>query len=172
MFHSLIQACRFIGDFNSVARVQAELDRLGVSALAPVATAVVQGSVRQYRYGNVGEGVADVRHLWLLLRKRMAYEPQLQAVPWALVKNSTRELQEGYLQLHAETKALATLLSHGEAELSISINFNACMDCHMFFKTSSELVGRRIQLRQPQMIHTFTDGNCSWNSEHLFFGLF
>ena len=67
MFHNLIQACRFVGDFNSVSRVQAALDRLGLTALAPVATAVVQGSLRQYQYGNVGEGVVDARQLWLEL---------------------------------------------------------------------------------------------------------
>merc|ERR1712072_1511316 len=55
------------------------------------------------------------------------------------------------------------LLSHGEDELSVSINLHACMDCHEFFKVSSQLLGRRILLRQPQMTHTFTDGNCSCN---------
>ena len=67
------------------------------------------------------------------------------------------------MQLHAEKKALAILVSHGEDKLSVSINFNACMDCHEFFKISSQMLGRRIQLRQPQMIHTFIAGNCSCN---------
>ena len=67
------------------------------------------------------------------------------------------------MKLHAEKKALATLLSHGEDQLSVSINFNACMDCHEFFKISSQMLGRRIQLRQPQMTHTFIAGNCSCN---------
>merc|ERR1712232_796014 len=53
------------------------------------------------------------------------------------------------------------LLSHGEASLGVLINFNACMDCHEFFKMSSKLLGRKIQLRQPKMIHTFNDGSCS-----------
>ena len=57
MFHNLLQACRLVGDFNGVSRVQAAMDRLGLIALAPVATAVVQGSVRQYQKGNAGEAV-------------------------------------------------------------------------------------------------------------------
>merc|ERR1711985_92488 len=78
--------------------------------------------------------------------------------------NSTREQQEKSLKLHAEKKALAVLLSsNGKDELSISINFNACMDCHEFFKISSQMLGRRIQLHQPQMTHTFISGNCSCN---------
>ena len=67
------------------------------------------------------------------------------------------------MKLHAEKKALAILLSHGEDELSVSINFNACMDCHEFFKSSSQLLGHRIQLHQPKMDHTFTGGRCSCN---------
>ena len=73
----------------------------------------------------------------------------------------TREQQEGSLQQHAEKKALAVLFSHGEARPGTSINFNACMDCHEFFKTSSQLLSRRILLYQPKMTHTFNDGYCS-----------
>ena len=63
MFDTLIQACRFIGDLNSVSRLQAALDRLGLTALAPVATVVVQGFLWQCQYGHVGEGVVDARQL-------------------------------------------------------------------------------------------------------------
>ena len=93
----------------------------------------------------------------------MSYKPQLQAVPWAYAQGSTREQQEGSLQLHAEKKALAVLLSSGQAKLNVSINFNACKDCHEFFKSSSQLLGREIQLCQPRLIHIFTDGRCSCN---------
>ena len=68
MFHNLLQACRFVGDVKCISRVQAAIDRLGLIALAPVATAVVQGSLRQYQNGNVGEGVVDARQLWSKLR--------------------------------------------------------------------------------------------------------
>ena len=149
MFHNLLQACCFVGDVKGISRVQAAIDRLGLIALAPVATAVVQGSLRQYQNGNVGEGVVDARQLCSKLRQGKPYKPQ----------------QEESLKLHAEKKALAMLLSNnGEDELIIiSINFNACMDCHEFFKISSQMLGRRIQLRQPHMTHTFSAGNCSCN---------
>ena len=67
------------------------------------------------------------------------------------------------MQQHAEKKALAVLLSHDEAQPSVSINFNACMDCHVFFKISSQLLSRKILLCQPKMTHTFIDGHCSCN---------
>ena len=146
--NNLIQACLLVGDFSSASRAQATLDRLGLIALAPVATAVVQGSLQEYQNGNVGEGVVDARQLWSELRQQKSYKPQLQALPWRFLQNSTREQQEESLKLHAEKKALAMLLSNnGEDELSISINFNACTDCYEFFKISSQMLGRRIQLR-------------------------
>ena len=165
MFHNLIQACRFVGDFNGVSRVQAAMDRLGLIALAPVATVVVQGSLREYQYGNVGEGVVDARQFWLELHRHKPYKPQLQVVPWGFAKNSTRKQQEESLKLHAEKKALAVLLYNEEDELSVSINFNACMDCHEFFKMSSQMLGRRIQLCQPQVTRTFIAGYCACNDQ-------
>ena len=59
---------------------------------------------------------------------------------------------------------MVMLLSRGEAEMSVSIKFNTCMDCHEFFKSSSLPLARRIQLCQPKMTHTFTDGRCSCNN--------
>ena len=95
----------------------------------------------------------------------MAYKPELQAVPWGFMQRSnvTREQQEGSLQQHAEKKAFSVLLSHGEAKPCVSINFNACMDCHEFFKVSSQLLSHKILLCQPKMTHMFTDGHCSCN---------
>ena len=165
ILHIFVQACRLVGDFSSASRVQAVLDRLGLIALAPVASALVQGSLWKCSYGDRGEGVGDARQLFLQLRQQMAYKPQLHAVPWGLVQNSTHKQQEESLQLHAEKKTLAMQLSHGEAELNASINFKACMDCHEFFKITSQWLGRRILLRQPQMTHAFTDGHCSCNDQ-------
>ena len=41
MFHTLAHACRTVGDSNSSSRVQEAMDQLGVTALAPIATALV-----------------------------------------------------------------------------------------------------------------------------------
>ena len=100
--------------------------------------------MRQYTNGADGEGVADARWLGLRLQQQTAYKPQLYALPWAFVQSSTLAQQESSLQLHAEKKALAVLLSHSEAELSVTINFNVCANCHDFFKISSQMLGRRI----------------------------
>ena len=94
MLHALLQACRKVGDSNGASQVQAAIDRLGMIALAPIATALVQGSMRLYEYGVVGEGVADAQQHWLELRQQMAYKPQLQALPWGFVQRSSCGQQE------------------------------------------------------------------------------
>ena len=163
LFRTLLEACRTVDDAHGASRVQAAMHRHNLIALAPEATVSVQGSEHRYENGVAGEHVTNARTLWLQLRQGTAYTPQLQALPWAFVQNSTLEQQEGSLQLHAEKKALAILLAHGEAELDVSIEFNACTDCHEFFKSSSLLFERTIRLRQPRMVHTFFDGQCSCN---------
>ena len=161
LFRTLIEACRAADDSDGASRVQAAVDRLGLIALAPLAVALVQGSERTYDNRAAGEGAADARILWLKLRQLTAYTAQVQALPWNFVQHSSLEEQEGSLQLHAEKKALAVLLAQGEPQPEVSINFNACTDCHEFFKSSSLLMGRTIHLRQPRMVHTFIAGNCS-----------
>ena len=59
MFHALVQACRMVGDSSGASQVQAAMDRLGITSLAPMATALVQGSSMRYRNGVEGKGVAD-----------------------------------------------------------------------------------------------------------------
>jgi len=111
----------------------------------------------------IGGGDAEGGELWLALRQQTGYIPQLQALPWEFSQDGTRKQQEESLKLHAEKKVLAVLIAYGEAKLNVAIEFNACMDCHSFFKESSMLLGRRIQLRQPKIAHAFTDGCCSCN---------
>ena len=57
MLHNLIQACHLVGDFDSVSRVQAAMDRLGLITLAPVATAVVQGSLRDTKMETLAKAL-------------------------------------------------------------------------------------------------------------------
>lgn len=115
----------------------------------------------QFANGDSGEGVEDSAVLWLELRRRTGNEPRLQTLPWSFFKNSTRRMQDEGLLLHAEKKALAVLFACGEAQLNVLINFNACIDCHEFFKSASLLFGRTIRLSQIRKIHTLSNGRCS-----------
>eukprot|EP00966_Prymnesium_polylepis_P018666 429816-Prymnesium_polylepis.1 len=46
-------------------------------------------------------------------------------------------------------------------ELSLSINFKMCADCHAFFKEAAWLLDRPITVREPKLTHTFDRGQCS-----------
>merc|ERR1712232_753514 len=111
-------------DSNGAARVEAAVNRLSFFSLAPVATAFVQDSERLYENGVSGDGVDDIRKFWTNLRPQTAYTSQGHALPWAFAQNSTCELQEGSLQLHAENKAAAVLLACSKAEMNVSIDLD------------------------------------------------
>eukprot|EP00747_Dinoflagellata_sp_TGD_P122575 gnl/TRDRNA2_/TRDRNA2_173653_c10_seq4.p1 gnl/TRDRNA2_/TRDRNA2_173653_c10~~gnl/TRDRNA2_/TRDRNA2_173653_c10_seq4.p1 ORF type:complete len:296 (-),score=60.17 gnl/TRDRNA2_/TRDRNA2_173653_c10_seq4:28-786(-) len=160
-FRGLLENCRIVGDFAGASRVQAMVERLGLIALPPVAVSLIQGLERQYENGPGGDGAAAAQSLWKQLRQQTAYTSQVQALPWDFVQKTSLAQQERSLQLHAEKKALAEMLNCGESELTVSINFYACMDCHEFFKSASLLLGRDIELRQPKLVHTFKEGRCS-----------
>ena len=173
VFRTLLEACRAADDQSGAARVQAAVERLGIKtgALAPEATACRPGWAspgKTFRNGaDDGEGVDDARTLWREVRRRSTYSPQLQSLPWDFVQRSNLHQQEASLMLHAEKKALAVLL-HAEKDaspsplLEIAINFNACIDCHDYFKAASRLLpGRTLRLVQPKMTHSFVDGACS-----------
>ena len=163
MLRMLLESCRAVGDSESTSRVQTAVERLNVFVRMPVATTLVQGSKHQYEKRKSGPDDAEVDQLWMVIRQRTAYSPQLRALPWAFTQNRTREQQEGSLKLHPEKKALAILLACCEIELKVAIEFHACMDCHEFFKKSSLLLERMVQLQQPKMVHSFSDGSCSCN---------
>ena len=132
-----------------------------MKCFAPAARALIQGSELRFNSGVGGKGVADARKLWSELCSRTACSPQLLALPWVFVQSNTCKQQESSLMLHAEKKALAMLLACGDVGMDVSIEFNACMDCHEFYKSSALLLRRSIQLHQPTMVHMVTDGFCS-----------
>jgi len=159
LFRMLLEACCMVGNFDSASRVQAVQTHFGLLALPPEARALVRGSER--RYGNNNEGVGDACKLWSELCSRTAYELHWQVLPWAFVRSSTHKQQKVSLQLHPEKRALAVLLASREARLIVNIEFNMCMDCHAFFKSSALLLGRSTQVCQSRMAHTFADHRCS-----------
>ena len=58
MFHTLLDACRLVGDSNNASRVQAAVERVGLIALALMATALVQGTASAF--ATVGQSDAQL----------------------------------------------------------------------------------------------------------------
>ncbi|KAL9153315.1 hypothetical protein ABFS82_10G040200 [Erythranthe guttata] len=76
------------------------------------------------------------------------------------------ENKEEVLSYHSERLAVAFVLTRElESEMPIRImkNLRVCVDCHSVFKYVSEIVGRRIVLRDSNRFHHFAGGKCSCN---------
>jgi len=93
------------------------------------------------------------------------YEMQFEALPMLFLKRSTKQQQKKSLRHHAEKKALSEMLAHGCESLEIGVNFHMCVDCHAFFKGASLSLGRRIEVREPSVLHRFNEGACSCNDQ-------
>ena len=60
---NMVDACLFSGNSRAAFHVQASVQRFGLIALAPMATAHVQDSLQLYDIGVRGDGVAGARLL-------------------------------------------------------------------------------------------------------------
>ncbi|GFP83747.1 putative pentatricopeptide repeat-containing protein at5g09950 [Phtheirospermum japonicum] len=92
--------------------------------------------------------------------KEMGYVAQIK---YALY-DVEMENKEEVLSYHSEKLAVAFVLTR-ESEMPIRImkNLRVCGDCHAAFKYISEIVGRRIVLRDSNRFHHFEGGRCSCN---------
>ena len=43
----------------------------------------------------------------------------------------------------------------------MTVNIKVCADCHLFMKCASAMLGRRISVREPKLLHVFERGDCS-----------
>ncbi|CAL0327811.1 unnamed protein product [Lupinus luteus] len=79
------------------------------------------------------------------------------------LQDTDEEQKEHNLWNHSERIALAYgLINTAEGSpLRIFKNLRVCGDCHSVFKLVSEIVGRKIILRDAYRFHHFTGGKCS-----------
>ena len=160
MHRTLLMACQFAGDTERVNLMKVLMKRHGVSRGArAVASAVISGQLKQF--SNQIENDARM----LKLCTEVGHEVQLDALPMVFLDSSTKGQQKRSLRNHAEKKALAEMLAHGCASLEIGVNFHMCVDCHEFFKGASALLGRRIEVREPGVLHRFNEGACSCDDQ-------
>ena len=73
------------------------------------------------------------------------------------------EQKEDHIWKHSERLALAYgLINTPEgSDLQIFKNLRVCGDCHSAFKFISNIVKRKIILKDPFRFHHFSDGKCS-----------
>jgi pentatricopeptide repeat protein len=167
MHQALRTACQFAGDTERVEMVTALMKRHGVSRGArAIASALIGGELSQFS-NEMGDSRNDAAMLELCaeVSSNSSYEAQFDALPMLFLKRSTKQQQKKSLRHHAEKKALAEMLACGCDSLEINVNFHMCVDCHEFFKGASALLGRRIEVREPGVLHRFNEGACSCDDQ-------
>ncbi|XP_057436623.1 pentatricopeptide repeat-containing protein At3g24000, mitochondrial [Lotus japonicus] len=80
-----------------------------------------------------------------------------------VLQDTDEEQKEHNLWNHSERIALAFGLINSPEGSPIRIfkNIRVCGDCHSVFKLVSEIIGRKITLRDAYRFHHFNDGKCS-----------
>ena len=101
----ILQACDLVGDLDSVSRLQAAVEQLGLKACLCIAAALVQGSMQCWESATNIDGTWDAWQLWFELHQRMGYVSQLQALPRGFIQYGTSRRSERTLQTHARKKA-------------------------------------------------------------------
>ncbi|KZV30062.1 pentatricopeptide repeat-containing protein [Dorcoceras hygrometricum] len=92
--------------------------------------------------------------------REMGYIPETRFALYDLEMENKEEV----LRYHSERLAVAFVLTRkSEMPIRIMKNLRVCGDCHSAFKYISEIVGRRIVLRDSNRFHHFLDGKCSCN---------
>jgi pentatricopeptide repeat protein len=91
--------------------------------------------------------------------KVMGYIPDISFV----LHDVEQEQKEHFLSYHSEKLAIAFGIIHTPAGTPIKIikNLRVCGDCHSAIKFISQIVGRKIVVRDSNRYHHFMDGLCS-----------
>ena len=165
--HTLLSACRREGD-GRAARLQATMRALGLSApsAAVVARFTLDGE-EETQLSNGAEAAgsaaggealnAAVDELYERVRAQTAYRPRFDALPLDFVQRASEAEQVRSLKLHAEKKALTSLLLHGAESLRMRIEYKVCADCHAFLTHAAALLGRPVHVLEPTRQHLFGD---------------
>ncbi|KAK1265639.1 putative pentatricopeptide repeat-containing protein [Acorus gramineus] len=103
-------------------------------------------------YTKLGELYAKMRE--------MGYVPRAEFALYDVDAENKEEM----LRCHSERLAVAFVLARApgaRAPIRIMKNLRVCGDCHAAFEYISEIVGRRIVLRDANRFHHFEGGKCS-----------
>ena len=91
--------------------------------------------------------------------KEIGYSPAAEVV----LQDIEEEDCELFLGYHSEKLAIAygIISTPPGTPVRVMKNLRVCVDCHEFFKLTSQLLGREIVVRDIRRFHHFTNGSCS-----------
>ncbi|CAA6666255.1 unnamed protein product [Spirodela intermedia] len=152
-----------VGKWEDVARARSSMRTAMVRKEAGCSWVTLKDGVHTFVAGDRSHPEAEevYRELLLLIQRTrvVGYAPQTGSALYDL----DSEEKELLLSHHSEKLALAFVLIGSSSGLPIRImkNLRVCGDCHLFFRCSSQVVGREIILRDSIRFHHFANGRCS-----------
>ncbi|CAA7403031.1 unnamed protein product [Spirodela intermedia] len=152
-----------VGKWEDVARARSSMRTAMVRKEAGCSWVTLKDGVHTFVAGDRSHPEAEevYRELLLLIQRTrvVGYAPQTGSALYDL----DSEEKELLLSHHSEKLALAFVLIRSSSGLPIRImkNLRVCGDCHLFFRCSSQVVGREIILRDSIRFHHFANGRCS-----------
>lgn len=152
-----------VGNWEEVARIRTLMKESGVQKEPGCSSIEVGSKVFEFVVGDLSHPKSKEIYKMLeemngLLRDR-GYVPQTE-----LVLHDLGEAEkERALAVHSEKLAVAFGLISTRPGTTIKIvkNLRVCSDCHTAFKMISEIVRRKIIVRDRNRFHHFSEGSCS-----------
>ncbi|XP_051136773.1 pentatricopeptide repeat-containing protein At3g62890-like [Andrographis paniculata] len=149
--------------WDDAAKMRKFMRNSGLMKTLGCSSITVKGTVHEFVAGDESHPQSvEIYKMWNQLQVHMrlkGYQPNTSVV---LLDMEEKE-KEKLLSRHSEKLALAFSLintQHGET-IRIFKNLRICEDCHAAFKLISEIMRRKIVVRDRNRFHCFEDGSCS-----------
>ncbi|CAH1439303.1 unnamed protein product [Lactuca virosa] len=155
--------CASIGKWDFVHDVRSEMEFGNVKKKPACSWIKMKRKVSSFAIGDKSHPESGKIYGKLDEIKKMVKESGYVCDMKFALQDIDEEQKEDQLWKHSERLALAYgLISTPEgSDLQIFKNLRVCGDCHEVFKFVSEIVRRKIILRDPFRFHHFRDGKCS-----------
>ncbi|KAI3904113.1 hypothetical protein MKW92_049026 [Papaver armeniacum] len=156
-----------VGDWENAYRLRSEMNKSGTSKEPGRSWVELRDKVYVFYAGNAkscargDEVVSLLKELEVRIKER-GYVRGRKGLVFVDVED---EVEEMILGLHSEKLALGFALLSIPKGLTIRVikNLRMCLDCHEFFKVTSEIMERDFIVRDVNRFHHFRDGSCTCN---------
>lgn len=149
--------------WENVAKVRKLMREQGVKKTPGWSSIAVDGLVHEFVAGDDKHPqAAEIFKRWDILLEQLrlkGYVPNTSVV----LLDVEETQKEKFLYRHSEKLALVFGLMNTAAGETIRImkNLRVCEDCHAAFKLISQIVNRKILVRDRNRFHCFKNGSCS-----------
>ncbi|XP_022739596.1 pentatricopeptide repeat-containing protein At4g37170 isoform X2 [Durio zibethinus] len=151
------------GRWDEVAKIRRSMDDRGVVKKPGLSWIEVKRELHLFLVGDTSHPKSKEIHDFLgKLSKRMREEGYVPDTKFVL-HDVEEEQKEQNLSYHSEKLAVAfgIISTPPGTPIKVFKNLRTCVDCHNAIKYISQIVNRKITVRDSNRFHCFEDGNCS-----------